>query len=90
MDDMPGMTYFTPDDLEWDELLEDELEIEDHFEAKFVVSGKQLNLIIDANGDGIWDFFYRDFIGVGYLLIQKSNGTFKQIQLNSDTRTGSC
>tara|TARA_R110001583_G_scaffold21807_2_gene82467 strand:- start:6623 stop:7078 length:456 start_codon:yes stop_codon:yes gene_type:complete len=55
MEEGGGMVYFTPDDLEWDELLEDELEIEDSFEAKFVVTGNQLNLIIDENGDGLFD-----------------------------------
>lgn len=55
MEEGGGMVYFTPDDPEWDELLEEELEIEDHFEAKFVVNGNQLTLIVDENGDGIFD-----------------------------------
>jgi len=46
--------------------------------------------VLDANGDGLWDFFYSNFIGVHYLLIQREDGTFDRIQLNSDTRTGSC
>ncbi len=55
MDEMAEMTFFTPDDFEWDEILEEELEIEDNFKAKFVVTGNQLVLIIDANDDGVFD-----------------------------------
>lgn len=55
MDEMDEMTFFTPDDFDWDEILEEELEVEDHFKAKFVVTGNQLVLIIDANDDGVFD-----------------------------------
>ncbi|RZT95773.1 hypothetical protein EV201_0398 [Ancylomarina subtilis] len=50
------MVYFTPDDLEeWELLLEEEFEMEDHFEAKFVVSGNKLTIITDDNDDGVFD-----------------------------------
>jgi hypothetical protein len=55
MDEISEMTFFTPDDFDWDEILEEELEIGDHFKAKFVVTGNQLVLIIDANDDGVFD-----------------------------------
>jgi len=54
-EDTLELVFYTPDDIEWDQILDEELEIEDHFEAKFIVTGNELNLIIDANGDGIFD-----------------------------------
>lgn len=49
------MVYYYPDDPEWDMLLDDEFEIEDHFEVKFVVSGNTLTVISDDNDDGVFD-----------------------------------
>ncbi|RXQ95850.1 hypothetical protein EO244_05955 [Ancylomarina salipaludis] len=49
------MVYYTPDDPEWDLLLDDEFEIEDQFEVKFVVSGNKLTVISDDNDDGVFD-----------------------------------
>jgi len=49
------MVYYTPDDPEWDMLLDDDFELEDSFKAKFIVSGNKLTIITDDNGDGIFD-----------------------------------
>lgn len=49
------MVYYYPDDPEWDLLLDDEFEIEDQFEVKFVVSGNTLTVISDDNDDGVFD-----------------------------------
>jgi hypothetical protein len=49
------MVYYTPDDPEWDMLLDDDFELEESFEVKFEVTGNQLLIISDDNGDGIFD-----------------------------------
>ncbi|WP_372643981.1 hypothetical protein [Ancylomarina sp.] len=54
-DDMTGFDYYTPDDIDWDLILEDEFDISESFEVKFVVSGNKLTIISDDNGDGIFD-----------------------------------
>ena len=55
MEGMTELTYFTPDDINWDDIIDEELEIEDYIEVKFIVEGNELNLIFDENGDGLYD-----------------------------------
>ncbi len=54
-EDMSGMDYYTPDDPDWDLILEDEFDMDGTFEVKFKVTGNQLTVISDENGDGFFD-----------------------------------
>lgn len=54
-EDMSGLVYYTPNDAEWEEILADEAEIEDSFDAKFELSGNTLTIITDDNYDGTFD-----------------------------------
>ena len=54
-DEMTGFDYYTPDDIDWDLILEGELEIDENFIVKFVVTGNQLLIISDDNEDGVFD-----------------------------------
>ncbi|MGZ2369426.1 hypothetical protein ACXR6G_06540 [Ancylomarina sp. YFZ004] len=54
-DEMTGFDYYTPNDSDWDLILEGELEIDEIFIIKFVVTGNQLLIISDDNEDGVFD-----------------------------------
>jgi len=50
-----AIEYFTPDDVNWSQILDEEVEVPESFEAKFVIAGNKLTLITDDNEDGTFD-----------------------------------
>jgi hypothetical protein len=54
-EELTVISYYTPDDPEWDLMLENELDLDESFEVKIVLLGNQINLITDDNEDGIFD-----------------------------------
>jgi len=54
-DNLTAIEYFTPDDENWLQILTEEVDVPETFEAKFVISGNTLTLITDDNEDGTFD-----------------------------------
>lgn len=54
-DESNQMVYYTKASPEWATILAEDIEMPETFEAKYIVAGNTLTMIIDDNDDGVYD-----------------------------------